>query len=229
MFIYKIENKVNGKIYIGKTNNFNKRKIQHFPKNNNYENKKAKILYSAIKKYGQNNFEMKIIEKVSNNWEEREKFWIAKFNSKIPNGYNMTDGGDNPPVHSGETHHFAVLKEKEVGEIKKLLLTNISYKEIAEEYKISVEQVYRINTGVNWRSKFEDYPIRKNRRITEEEVYSIVWFLTNTSLSQKEIGNKFNRSRTAITAINNGQNHKIEDLSYPIRVGKHYESEACID
>ena len=28
------------------------------------------------------------------NWEERESFWISEKNTKWPNGYNLTDGGE---------------------------------------------------------------------------------------------------------------------------------------
>jgi len=227
MFIYKIENLINGKIYIGKTNNFNRRKTEHFPKNSKHKNKN-KILYNAIEKHGKENFQMSVIEETEN-WQEREKFWIKKLNCREPFGYNMTEGGENPPLLSGEKAHSSKLTWKKVKEIKILLTGKLSYKKIAEKYNIGIDQIYRINTGENWVEENETYPVRKHRSITEEEAKSIIWYLQNTKLTQKEIGKKFKRSRTAITAINNGQNHYRENLSYPIRKGKHYESEACID
>ena len=50
----------------------------------------------AIKKYGLENFKAEVIEecKTTDELLEREKYWIAKLNSKYPNGYNLTDGGD---------------------------------------------------------------------------------------------------------------------------------------
>ena len=53
-------------------------------------------LYRAIEKYGIENFSIEEIEE-TNNPEEREKYWISKFNAFIDaensNGYNMTTGG----------------------------------------------------------------------------------------------------------------------------------------
>ena len=36
-------------------------------------------------------------------------------------------------------------------------------------------------------------------------------------MTQKEIANKYNVSRTTVTAINRGQNHRQDNLIYPIR------------
>ena len=60
-YIYKILNNVNGKFYIGSTNNFNNRKITHLTKLNKgkHENK---YLQRAWNKYGEDNFEFIILE-----------------------------------------------------------------------------------------------------------------------------------------------------------------------
>jgi hypothetical protein len=53
------------------------------------------LLKRKIKKYGKDNFIREILKNVSlNNWQEKEKFWIQKFNSIFPNGYNLSIGGD---------------------------------------------------------------------------------------------------------------------------------------
>ena len=88
MVIYKIENKINGMIYIGQTTqSFEKRMIGH----------KYGSLYvdQEIKKQGTDNFIFEIIEKCFSKEEldERERHWIKFFNCKVPNGYNKTDGG----------------------------------------------------------------------------------------------------------------------------------------
>jgi group I intron endonuclease len=51
--------------------------------------------HRAIRKYGKENFKWKVIEKCNEGLGERETYYIDKFNSKSPNGYNMTDGNDN--------------------------------------------------------------------------------------------------------------------------------------
>lgn len=58
-----------------------------------------------MKKYGKDSFYVEEIEEVENfELDEKEKFYIKKFNSVTPNGYNILDGGslfenDNPMFH----------------------------------------------------------------------------------------------------------------------------------
>lgn len=48
-----------------------------------------------MRKYGIENFQIEQIEENDNSiLDEREKYWIQFYNSMIPNGYNMTFGGE---------------------------------------------------------------------------------------------------------------------------------------
>jgi group I intron endonuclease len=59
MIIYKITNKVNGKVYIGQTiRSLNTRFKEHCKK------PRCIALHSAINEYGRNSFEVSILEKV---------------------------------------------------------------------------------------------------------------------------------------------------------------------
>jgi group I intron endonuclease len=96
--VYLIKNKVNGKLYVGKSNDFKKRWINHksIAFNENHSRYKSPI-YCAMRKYSLENFETSILESDLENDEitfEREKYWISKLNTKAPNGYNLTDGGE---------------------------------------------------------------------------------------------------------------------------------------
>ena len=103
-YIYKIVCKTNGKVYIGQTI----RPIELRWKNHVYESKKrtnkAKMKISrAIKKYGEENFNISILCK-ANTREElnyRERMCIRIFDS-IKNGYNISEGGAGP-IASEET------------------------------------------------------------------------------------------------------------------------------
>ena len=93
--IYKVTCKVNGKIYIGKTNNFEKRKREHIlDKNVNIP------FHKALRKYGIENFDWEIIDTASSDGEliQKEIYWIKELNTciKFPNsnGYNITLGGE---------------------------------------------------------------------------------------------------------------------------------------
>ena len=59
----------------------------------------------AIQKYGWKNFTVEIVEECTSleQLNKREIFWIAAFDSKVPNGYNLTDGGDGISGCSDET------------------------------------------------------------------------------------------------------------------------------
>ena len=53
------------------------------------------ILHKAFRKYGINNFNIEQIEEIDNSLlNDREIYWINFYNSMIPNGYNMTFGGE---------------------------------------------------------------------------------------------------------------------------------------
>jgi group I intron endonuclease len=86
MYIYKVINNVNKKIYIGK----------HASKRKCYWGS-GKLIKLAIKKYGIENFTKEIIENCNNEEQLsiREIFWIEYYDSRNRLiGYNITEGGD---------------------------------------------------------------------------------------------------------------------------------------
>lgn len=98
--IYKISNSINEKLYIGKTV---KNPIKYWKNHKSFcRNGYEKVLYSAMRKYGILTFKFEIIEKIkSNNINDLnnklyklEKMYIKILNTKVPNGYNVTDGGE---------------------------------------------------------------------------------------------------------------------------------------
>lgn len=91
-YIYQIQNDVNDKIYIGKTEfSIEKRWKEHCKdcQNRKYENRP---LYSAMRKYGIEHFHISLLEETDFP-EEREQYWIDKLNT-YKYGYNATKGGD---------------------------------------------------------------------------------------------------------------------------------------
>ena len=64
MYVYKIKNKLNGKVYIGITSRtIQERFLEHYYKRNE---RKHLHLYSAIIKYGIESFELELVEVCSN-------------------------------------------------------------------------------------------------------------------------------------------------------------------
>lgn len=97
-YVYKLTNKINDKIYIGKTNKPARRLTRHFSiaKTGYSKNNKLQYIYRAIKKYGRENFIFEIIEKCDseNIAYEKEIYWISLHNSNNSKfGYNLNGGG----------------------------------------------------------------------------------------------------------------------------------------
>lgn len=89
--IYMIRNKLNSKVYIGKSFDIDKRFREHLR-----GNKTAMLLARALKKYGINNFEFLILEECSKEEiSDREIFYIDLYKSRERDkGYNIAAGGN---------------------------------------------------------------------------------------------------------------------------------------
>lgn len=94
--IYLITNNLNNKRYVGYTkHNADYRFKQHC-----IESRSAavsSILHEAIGKYGTINFRVDVLESSDDGdylHKEREKFWINKMETMVPNGYNIQEGGE---------------------------------------------------------------------------------------------------------------------------------------
>jgi group I intron endonuclease len=99
MFIYKITNTVNGKIYIGQTrNSIQTRWLQHVAESK----RSTSALASAIKKYGRDSFKIEELETCTSLEELNtlEKTLIREYESLSPKGYNLREGGDQPRLSS---------------------------------------------------------------------------------------------------------------------------------
>ena len=141
--IYKITNKINNKIYIGLTHRqLIDRWRQHIKASrykyySDYNNK----LHRAIRKYGEENFQIELLEETNTNLlNEREKYWIKFYNSK-ETGYNISNGGEGYSLYIYEDIYKKWEKGKSCKEIIKE--TGISYTTLAEilnKYGITSEE-----------------------------------------------------------------------------------------
>ena len=216
--IYVITNKINNKQYVGQSVNAEERFRGHCK---NYTSE-VSLINRAIKKYGKDNFELQILESQIENYNEREKYWIKTLNTLVPNGYNIAEGGEEPPHFYGDNHHHCVISDKNVFNLKcDLKYTDTSLSKLAEKYNISKRQVMRINEGL---SRVEDgytYPIRKNPNIngklSEEDVNTIIDLLKYTYFLNGTIARMFYVEVHAIDRINDGTSHHRDNIIYPIR------------
>jgi group I intron endonuclease len=119
--IYKVTNKKNSKIYIGKTiQKLNQRKWQHY--NDTFNKKSQLYFHRAIRKHGKENFEWKIIEKCNSEYELNvaEEWYIRYFKTVFNEyGYNNTKGGDGGYTNSKK---YVILNP----DGKKLIIQNLA-------------------------------------------------------------------------------------------------------
>lgn len=215
-YIYKITNNINGMCYIGQAKNYKNRFITH--KAMGYGNEPNKKLYQAFKEFGINNFNFEVID-YGSNYNELEKYWIQYYDS-FHNGYNQTPGGEQPPILQGENSPFCTHPDQTVQTVQNLLInTTLSSKKIGELTGYDDTTIIRINKGIIRKNNLLNYPLRKEltHDFKRQRALNIIYDLQHTKLTQKQIGEKYGVSRTTVTAINNGQNHKNPNIKYPIR------------
>jgi group I intron endonuclease len=93
--IYVITCSVNGRQYVGKTQNRIKARLSFHKFTAKHRYKPSIIFSSAIRKYGIDSFSIKEIDTAGSLEElnNKETFHIRRLNTLFPNGYNMNEGG----------------------------------------------------------------------------------------------------------------------------------------
>lgn len=197
--IYKITNKINGKVYIGQTTKSLKERFQkhcwNTGKTDLYHFNMA--IKKAIKKYGKNNFTIELIEEVNKEYlDEREVFWISYYDS-YNKGYNCTMGGQNGATRKTKLN---LLQEEEIIKVKQL---GASINDIAKQYSINKTSVKNI---------FKRHNLKMPSKRNLEDRISLKDFIkfleTSSTLSYKDIQNKFNICRSSV--VNYIKKHNIE-------------------
>ena len=86
--IYKITNKINGKVYIGQSVDIDTRWRQHINAKDNV------LIHKSIQKYGAENFSFEVLlECPADMLDVWERDMIALYDCISPKGYNLTEGG----------------------------------------------------------------------------------------------------------------------------------------
>jgi group I intron endonuclease len=173
-FVYKIENDINDKLYIGlTTKSLNKRWKLHvaFAKRN-----KDTPLYIDIRKYGVDNFRIVALFECDNVQEtgKMERFYIRKFNTIYPNGYNITAGGERNQFDGNPRSKLNIDDVKKIRDIysKKTMSCRQCYENYQD--KISFSAFQKIWEGTTWKDiSFEVYT-EENRKFHNDNWHSLL-------------------------------------------------------
>lgn len=225
--IYKI-NFPNGKIYIGRAKDIKTRIREHYQKKDNTPCQYA--LYKYFNSY--EDIDIDILETIQEYNHELicslEVKWIAKFEAtNKEKGYNVTPGGDGAAI--GVYNSASKITEEELDNIILLLKEQKTNVYIGNLYGLHPDTIGKINNGKHYRKEGIEYPIRKNRGITEynekynsfskEQLDTVLYLLKTTKLTSGQISKQTGISVKVITSLNNGKHPycKLVDLTFPIR------------
>ena len=164
MFIYKITNKINGKLYVGKTtkNSILDRWKTHL---RSYKTRDTKF-YNAIRKYGKENFLIEVVQQTGivsrEQLNKREIYWIAV----LKPDYNLTKGGDGGWIHDQTGSHWKI-KDTSKMKGKKAVTDKVKQARLKKSGQNNYQSKYKIHTPwgcfFTWRAAIiEAKRLRKN-------------------------------------------------------------------
>jgi len=187
MIIYKSTNKVNGKIYIGQTINSLESRIKNHIKESKKENVIRPFL-KAIKKYGIENFSFEIIDHANNLDElnEKEIIWISEFNSILPNGYNITGGGQGKKLKTTDEFKKTISEGLKKSEKWQKILQS-------EEYQNKIKNNFiAFNKGKKFTKEHKDkiWEGNKERILKYNKSTSKEWIIVDVNNNIKRITGK---------------------------------------
>lgn len=162
-YIYKYTSP-SGSSYIGQTTRSLAERAGHNGKNY----KGCDVFYSAIKKYGFENFDVCILAEVKKDQlDEQEKRYIQIFNTLVPNGYNISPGGAKigraaQPIYQYSATDGSFIREWENAQVAAAALGLAHY----QVFQQCLENKTYIAAGYCWsRLKMDKFPI--NERIID--------------------------------------------------------------
>lgn len=227
-YIYKYTNKINGKSYIGQTNNIQKRKNGHRSSaNNQKDHDYNNAFHLAFRKYGENNFNFEIIEEIDESFgreylNERERFFINFFQSHVSqNGYNITFGGDgnnkDPKTFQECCACSKILTEEQIRDIQQMLIDGYQYFELKQKYPVLTDSFCsNINNGWNFKRDDLKYPLKTLHTKFSKSTMEAIKNDIKNNIPYSEISKKYGISSGYISEINSGHRWFDAKEFYPL-------------
>lgn len=240
-YIYKIENLINHKKYIGLTNNIQRRRARHFTdlRCNRHDNS---FLQKEFNIYGELNFSFSIEfegDVSSKEIGEKEKYYIKYYDS-YRNGYNQNEGGNFGPSNGGsqltQSDIFNICAALEFcsrpgGVLSKMFnvslttISRIKHKEnhcndIDLYYSMPLEDrkaIYKIfcDSSNFYETKVKQTIIKSKRLLTKEQVFLILANFEYHVKTRKEMIKIVNvKSAYTLDCIKKGLTYKDYTLEY---------------
>ena len=218
--IYCYTNLINNKKYIGQTINPQQRFNAHKSAVTNTTSAEYDApIHRAMRKYGYENFEYSVLAQLNDDRDidllnEIERYYISKFDSRIPNGYNILQGGknsDRPSMEFEEKERRiwdqAELSKEEVIELRKAFANKMSPKQIYDaQYKnrLHFQSFMNIWTGKRYGLIMpEVFENRSHTKLNEDIVRAIRRDRAETGASYQKLADKYSISKATIADIVN--------------------------
>lgn len=221
--VYKLENTVNGKFYIGSAKDIYSRWDQHesMLENNRHPNN---YLQHAWDKYGANNFLFSIVEICEPEKRlEREQFYLDTTNCCDHSiGYNIMTSVIMYEIpmdvrnkisetlkgkYCGEKSANSIYAEEQIKEvIQDLLDPHLKLREIADRNNVSIGVVDNVYTKKAWLHLTKDimFPKRNtisdNAKLSKEDIPNIIEMIMS-GMTDNDIAIKYNVNRKTISDI----------------------------
>lgn len=190
--IYIIRNTINNKVYIGQTiSSINLRFRNHLSA---AKNGGDYIIGKAIRKYGESNFYVELLEEcLVEELNEREKYWISFFDSTANrNGYNMSVGGNAVKVQ----------KKLNSDEIIELFNLGVPAFKIAKKLHVATSRITNLLKSNNIKYGIE---LQRVDKVTE----SMICDLYLDGYGTMDICRKLNKDKGTVRKILTRNNIKL--------------------
>lgn len=230
--IYKITNLLNNKVYVGQTRShyLNHGKYRpfgyvgrfksHISESRSPSKSQASCSYlnSAFNKYGVDNFACELITQCDvDDLDFYEIKYISELNTKYPNGYNLTNGGQKGGFEKGKRIIIDKIKPIITADINKNLKRSEKTKQLIsqrlKEYKkdpnVRENDMLRVQ-AIHSNNRFEKY---KSIIINECDIDKYISVIKNNTLNSEYVRVTFGKMRTTFV----GKYETIEQIKLRAR------------